>query len=53
MLAEETLREKGGSLSAKALYQIVLQATGDKKEAEKARRKRWLEEMKAGEVPEV
>lgn len=51
--AEEVLAERGGSLSNKDVYNLVLLATGDKNQADRARNVRILEEMRRGITPDV
>jgi hypothetical protein len=46
--AEEALRERGGSLDPEALYDLVLQATGDRAKADAARAKAQLEVLRRG-----
>lgn len=45
--AEEVLRERGGSLSAVELFRVTWLATGDRGQAERARMRRALDEMRA------
>lgn len=46
--AEEILRERGGTLSAEELFRAVWLATGDRRQAERERLRRALDEMRAG-----
>jgi hypothetical protein len=50
--AEEILRERGGSLGNKAVYQLTLLATGSETAARDARADRVAEELAKGETPE-
>jgi len=43
VLAEETLRERGGELTPESLYRLTLLATGDRDRAEMAQARRVLE----------
>lgn len=48
--AEETLRERGGGLTSQQLYHVVWMATGDKRQAERARLRRALEEARSAQA---
>ena len=51
--AEEVLQDRGGSLSNKDVYNLTLLATGDKEQAEDARSRRIMDELRRGLVPDV
>lgn len=51
--ADEVLRERGGSLDNRAIYYMTLMATGSKEQAEDAKSKRIMEELRQGRTPEV
>lgn len=53
VLAEEVLRERGGSLNNKQMYSLTLLATGDKKQAERAKSRRIMDELRQGLKPDV
>jgi hypothetical protein len=44
--AEETLRDKGGSLDSRSVYTLMLLATGDREQAAKAAARRALDESR-------
>lgn len=53
LMAEEILRERSGSLSARELFDLTLLATDDRDAAEEAFNERVLAELRAGRTPSV